>query len=287
MPPLHSRSARTTAQALYSVFIAPTPPRLPIRHLPKPPTPHQAPTHRPFTTTPRPLAAKYREPEKRKHRIDDEISAQLIHIIDPSTNKFPVDPVTEEPLPPRTPYDVLGSIDRKTHRLVQVAEPADPTDRLSPAVCKIVSKKDVYEKDKKRKQLAKAAGGGATAKSRAESMKTLELNWAIDGNDLGHRLGKVREFLAEGRRVEVVFAAKKKGRKATLEECRGVLERVREVCGEVSGAKEFKGLEGKVGGFATLVLEGSMEGGNAEKGRVEDQQASTPPSQRSKEQQDS
>lgn len=258
MASIHTKCARSTAQALYTVFIVPQTLRLKTlgprtTNLPKP-VPR---THRTFSSTTTSRLTKTRPPEKRKHPWDEEIRAQLIYVVDPTTNQLPTSAETSETLPPRTRYDVLNSLDRKTHRLVQVAEPEDPEDKLSPAICKIVSKKDSYEQEKKKKVAAKQASSGVKAKE--GSMKTLELNWAIDGNDLGHRLGKVREFLAEGRKVEVVFAAKKKGRKASLEECKGVLERVRGVVGEVHGAKEGKPLEGKVGGFATLLLEGSAQ----------------------------
>ena len=43
--------------------------------------------------------------------------------------------------------------------------------------------------------------------------KTIELNWAIDGNDLGHRLQRIKDFLGKGNRVEVMMAPKRKGRK--------------------------------------------------------------------------
>lgn len=96
-------------------------------------------------------------------------------------------------------------------------------------------------------------------------MKTLELNWAIDKGDLSHRLEKFRGFLEEGRRVEVCFRGKKRGRKASLEECERVLEQVRGVAEGVEGVRE-KGLEGNVGGVASLEFVVKGGGGAGGKG---------------------
>ena len=120
-------------------------------------------------------------------------------------------------------------------------------------VCKIVSKKDYHKQQEKRKADAKEK---RRASALTSSVKTLELNWAIDANDLSHRLNRAQEFLAEGRKVEIVLAAKKRGRKASPEECQGVLKRIRGVVGGVDGAKEERPMEGKLGGFSTLYFAG-------------------------------
>lgn len=162
----------------------------------------------------------------------------MIQLVNPETDAL------DEPV---TRHDILDTLDLKTHRLVQLTE-----DNPYP-VCKIVSKKDEYAAEKRRKEQQREIKQAA-AKER--SVKTLELNWAIDGNDLAHRLEKVRTFLEEGRRVEIVLAAKKRGRKASKEECAEVLAKIRAVAEGVKGAKEAKAMEGAVGGFATLVWQG-------------------------------
>ena len=153
---------------------------------------------------------------------------------------------------PRTRYDVIREVDRTTHRLVQI--PGAERDGLP--VCKIVSKKEEYEREKRLKQDAKDK---KKAEAASKSTKTLELNWAVDQNDLGHRLDKMSEFLAEGRKVEIILASKKKGRKATPAECQDVLKRIRETVDGVSGAKEAKSMEGKLGGFATMFFLGRAQ----------------------------
>lgn len=164
-----------------------------------------------------------------------------------------VDDVTKSLLPPQLRNDVLSSLDRKTHRLVCVSPPpsSQSGEEWIPT-CKIVSKKEQYHADKAKQAQQKAA----KKKGSPDSIKTLELNWAIDSNDLGHRLKRAEEFLQEGRKVEIVLAKKKGGRIATTEECEAVLERIEEVVENVKGAKESKKMQGKVGGVVTLFLEG-------------------------------
>ena len=57
-----------------------------------------------------------------------------------------------------------------------------------------------------------------------------------------------------------MLASKKRGRKATLAECEGLLEKIRGVADEVGGAKVLKEFEGKMGGFATVVYQGRAPG---------------------------
>lgn len=95
------------------------------------------------------------------------------------------------------------------------------------------------------------------AKNPSQTTKYLELNWAIDQNDLQHRLGKLRQFLMEGRRVEVFLAKKKKKmRDATVAEGSATLEKVRECVTGVEGAREMRAMEGKFLERATLFYEG-------------------------------
>lgn len=119
-----------------------------------------------------------------------------------------------------------------------------------PPVCKIVEKKAFREAEKAK---AKAP------KSPTSKVKMIELNWAIDGNDLGHRLDKMRQFLAKGWRIEVVLAPRRKGKKASLEECDAILERIKGVTQEVEGSKMWKDMEGKVGAQVTMYFEGKLQ----------------------------
>ena len=107
------------------------------------------------------------------------------------------------------------------------------------------------EVEKAKQKAARMSGGPST--------KTIELNWAIDGNDLNHRLNRIREFLEKGLKVEVIMAPKKKGRKATEEEGQRLIERIKGVMGEVEGARENKPMIGKVLLQATIFMEGKVQ----------------------------
>ena len=255
----HISHGGSPIKALYTIFVQPTlstnRQRL-ARNLPAPQQ-HLTNQTRSFTYTPRPSAAvaggtagnkrAARAPEVRTQKWNEEITARILQLVDPETKTLS-ERVTR--------YEVLRDLDQKTHRLVQLT-PDDPEDRHFVPVCKIVSKKEAYESEKKKKTAQKEVKQAA-AKER--SIKTLELNWAIDGNDLAHRLEKVRAFLEEGRRVEVVLASKKRGRKATLAECEGLLEKIKGVADEVGGAKVLKEFDGRMGGFATIVYQGKAPG---------------------------
>ncbi|OQO14720.1 hypothetical protein B0A48_00101 [Cryoendolithus antarcticus] len=214
-------------------------------------------THPSLLAAPRPTPTA-----KRTQKHDSEITARYIQLVDPSTNRLYEDHATQQPLPPRTLRGVLATLDFKTHRLIQVS-PDEPRNRDFIPVCKIVEKKDEYRREKLRKEAQKES---KALQAKTNSVKTLELNWAIDGNDLSHRLDRVKVFLEEGRKVEIVVASKKKGRKATAAECEGLLGRVREVVDGVKGAREVKGFDGKMGGFGVMVLQGKGTLGGKEEG---------------------
>ncbi|KAI9837259.1 MAG: hypothetical protein M1819_000333 [Sarea resinae] len=168
--------------------------------------------------------------------VNDEIEAREIHIVDDSGTFHPVTPLK----------DALRSFDHKTYQLVQVAPPE--ADRAP--VCRIISKARFRESLRKQSK--------AKTKAPSSSSKQLELNWAIDPNDLGHRLDKMQQFLEQGRRVEIILASKKKGkgRRASPEEAEAVLKQIKERAMAVEGTKELKSMEGKILGLVTLYFEG-------------------------------
>lgn len=252
---MNTRHATTAAQALYHVFVAPALSKTQPQHI-LTSSPIRISSHhhqlRSFSHHPS-RHAKTRAPEQRTQKWDNEIASPLIYLVDPTTNQIR-DPETGALPDPITRFDALNSLDPKTHRLIQLS-PDEPSNPDFIPVCKIVGKKETYDAEKRKSRAAKEAKKVA-AKTSEMGMKTVELNWAIDRNDLGHRLEKMKGFLMEGRRVEVVLASKKRGRKASLEECERVLERLRDCVGSVEGARETEGMQGKIGGFATLVLMG-------------------------------
>jgi translation initiation factor IF-3 len=155
--------------------------------------------------------------------------------------------------PPQYTSSVLNSLDRQNETLVMVAmadSNPDSDSGMTPyPICRIQSKKALREAEKtrqKKKELPSA------------TVKTIELNWAIDSHDLQHRLQRVKDFLSKGWRVDVVMARKKRGRKATPEEMKTLMEKVREAMKEVKGSKEWRDMEGNLGAVATIYLVGNL-----------------------------
>lgn len=147
---------------------------------------------------------------------------------------------------------VLNRIDRKA----EFVEQYDEVDGIP--VCKIINKKEAREAAKARKK----------QKQPSAVTKYLELNWAIDKNDLAHRLGKLREFLERGNRVEVLLLKKKKRmRDATAEEGRQTLESLSKYVKGVEGAKEMRSMEGDFLGRTTLYYEGKVKANKDASGR--------------------
>jgi translation initiation factor IF-3 len=120
-------------------------------------------------------------------------------------------------------------------------------DEQSFPICKIQNKRNLREAEKARSK---------KKDSPSATVKTIELNWAIDAHDLKHRLERVKDFLVKGWRVDIIMAGKKRGRKATPEEAQSCLAAVREAIAEVEGAKEWKSMNGTVGGLVTVYAEG-------------------------------
>jgi translation initiation factor IF-3 len=117
-----------------------------------------------------------------------------------------------------------------------------------PPICKIQSKEKLREAEKARQKSERNSKGGTA--------KTMELNWAIDKHDLGHRMDKLKGFLEKGWKVEVVCAKKRKGKTASPEDAEALVARIRGVCGSVVGSREHKPMEGKILETVTLHLEG-------------------------------
>lgn len=293
---MHTNHLATPAQALYRVFVQPAiggSPRPAVHHALRQtnaPRQHQPIQARLFSTSPT-RHVKNRAPAVRKQLWDEQITSRLVYLLKQDTGNI-FDPETGKPPEPVRRDVLLREMDRQTHRLVQLAPGLDlgardasrggggsrvglgedhsmyrPNNFLREdsedkganwvdiPVCKVVSKKAEYEASSKRKEQAKEKRRITAVSS---SVKTLELNWAIDSNDLGHRIERIQEFLTEGRKVELVMAAKKKGRKASEEECETALGRIKKAVGDVDGAKEVGVMEGKMGGFAVLRFQGRM-----------------------------
>ncbi|KAF2014851.1 hypothetical protein BU24DRAFT_410552 [Aaosphaeria arxii CBS 175.79] len=227
MSPLHLSS---TSRALYRVFVAPPP--LLSQNVLKP------------RTILRTIV--YKKPVRRHalsdtYTIDNAITAPYINLVDLDGNfhhNFPRDQV---------------SYDRVQNHLLLVQGAGSENDESAIPTCKIISKIDLRARQQKKLDAERRRD---TGQSSGPSAKNLELNWAIAGGDLKHRLEKMKGFLRDGRKVELLLGPKRRGRAATIEECKKVVTSIRDAVAEVKGAAQSKEPEGVLGGVMTLVFEG-------------------------------
>ncbi|PVI04728.1 hypothetical protein DM02DRAFT_611340 [Periconia macrospinosa] len=241
-----------TSRALYRVFIAPTltpPGRFRLQHpflLPQ--AARLLPQTAPFST---------------QQRADDDISAaaeafRRDHGLQSDVVVFVDSNGITHTASIRT---ALSSFDNNTHYLSVLQKVRfDQNKKALPPYCKVLSKSTrTYQLEMK---LAQQRREREKKKAAGPAPKKLEFNWAIEAGDLKHRLNRLREFLEDGKHVEVLIGPKRKGRKATEQECASLLKSMKEAVGEVDGAKESKPADGSVGGVMTHFFEGkkSTEG---------------------------
>ncbi|KAL8888960.1 MAG: hypothetical protein Q9215_003692 [Flavoplaca cf. flavocitrina] len=196
---------------------------------------------------------------------DEGIRAPEIQIVGPNNSLQP----------PRSLRESLATIDRSTHFIMQVGVKVHPRYADAPEpdegqrdtrpkipVCKVIDKQAYRQAE-----IAKAK----SKKPTSIPTKEVELNWTIAPHDLEHRLKKMREFLNDGRRVEVVFGKKRRGwmqRKDVGEgKARGLVEMIREQAATVEGSKEWKAAEGEEGAELKMFFE--AKGNNSKGGSKE------------------
>lgn len=86
---------------------------------------------------------------------------------------------------------VLDSIERKTH-FIQLVEEEE-------CIVKIMDSKSSYDWEKAHKKSAK----------KARDSKELQMTWAVEENDLMHKLKDARRYLQKGHLVDIAIARKK------------------------------------------------------------------------------
>ncbi|EGR49442.1 uncharacterized protein TRIREDRAFT_106640 [Trichoderma reesei QM6a] len=172
---------------------------------------------------------------------DHEITDPQIMVIDNGSAEGPLS----------TRYVLTKLEPGESLRMVSPYVPADEEEGTPArfAVCKIVNKKDEYERQKALKERKKV---GAAAKPKTKEM---ELTWAIGGHDLATKMRQMGGFLEKGMKVELLVGKKKGGRAVDADEAKDVLKKVKEEIERV-GAREVKKAEGQVGGTMRLYLEG-------------------------------
>ncbi|KAL7785270.1 hypothetical protein V8C37DRAFT_394226 [Trichoderma ceciliae] len=172
---------------------------------------------------------------------DHEITDPQIMVIDNGSAEGPLS----------TRYVLTKLEAGESLRMIMPYVPASSEDDTPAqfAVCKIVNKRDEYERQKQLKERRKTA---AAAKAKTKEM---ELTWAIGGHDLVTKLRQMGGFLSKGMKVELMIGKKKGGRAVEMDEAKDVLKKVKEEI-ETQGARETKKPEGQVGGTMRLYLEG-------------------------------
>lgn len=177
---------------------------------------------------------------------DHEITDPLIIVLENG--------VEEGPLESRF---VLSRVqEHESLRMIRPYVPANPKAEPKPtpvryAVCKIVDKKEEYDRLKESKEKKKAK---VTVKTKA-----LELTWAIDEHDLETKMRRLGKFVEDGHKIEVVVGNKKRGaKKATAEEMEKVVKRIQSEV-EEKGGRESKAQSGSVGTTLRLFYEGKKK----------------------------
>ncbi|KAH7068010.1 hypothetical protein BKA63DRAFT_520942 [Paraphoma chrysanthemicola] len=252
MPPTHFSG---TSRALYRVFVAPNlraKVSIPLLYLPAFTSPSSYPSQPPRLTSHTTIRTKTYKKDTQRHALtdyyvlDNAIKSPRINLVDEAGNYKPDVPI----------QDALFQVNPKTHYLVQmtpgkVDEYGNPDPDDLPT-CRIVTKMALREQHSRKLDTLRRQAKGQSA---GPAMKNLELNWAIAAGDLKHRLERLKEFLREGRKVEVLLGPKKRGKKATEQEANAVMAAVRDAVAECKGSSEVK-QEGSVGGVMTITFEG-------------------------------
>ncbi|RFU80347.1 translation initiation factor if-3 [Trichoderma arundinaceum] len=172
---------------------------------------------------------------------DHEITDPQIMVIDNGSAEGPL----------ATRYVLTKLEEGESLRMITPYVPANSENNTPAkfAVCKIVNKRDEYERQKQLKEKKKTAVAGKA------KTKEMELTWAIGGHDLATKLRQMGGFLNKGMKVELMIGKKKGGRAVEMDEAKDVLNKVKEEI-EAQGAREAKKPEGQVGGTMRFYLEG-------------------------------
>ena len=138
---------------------------------------------------------------------------------------------------PTSLQDLLSQVDRSKETVVQISKPGTQQE----AIVEILSFEQLRARFHAKANLTKSQD-----KSQKESKaKQVELNWAIGDHDLALKLKQLEQFLNKGRKVEIVLAPKRQGRRATTEEAQKLLDKIRDKIVEAD-SKEIAPLDGTI-----------------------------------------
>lgn len=147
-----------------------------------------------------------------------------------------------------TLFSLLNSIDRETQCVIQRNKP-NPDDPADLPIVEVVTKQSLRKQLESREE-AKAAQARSMRDSKP---KQIELNWAISEHDLALKMKQMAGFVEKGKKVELMLAAKKRQRRATLEEANALVKQIKASVAEIEGAR--LNMEGRIGTQALIVVQ--------------------------------
>ncbi|KAL3456896.1 translation initiation factor IF-3, C-terminal domain-containing protein [Aspergillus heterothallicus] len=236
----HIRGLISATQALRQIFLVPqTTPRARLASSAHTQLSSQLRIFHSSCPRPRYRGPNASEPSNKPEELKDEaIKAPYVRLVNENGSLDP----------PERLADILRSIERPENFVIQLS----PKSRTGePPVCKIVNRTLLREAER---AAAKAAREAARASK--VSVKQMELNWAIDNNDLTHRLKQITTFLEKGAKVEITLMRKKHKRLPTVEEVKSVIDKVLQTVKD-AGAVQTKPMEGEPGKRLTIIVKKS------------------------------
>lgn len=156
-----------------------------------------------------------------RHTLNNQISAPEVRVLDETGKQIGILPIS----------DALGQARDLGLDLVEIARQAQP-----PVVKMIDYKKFLYQEKKKKQEEKKGA--------KASETKQIRFGPFIGGHDLGIKIERAREFIADGDKVK--FIVKFQGRAITKQDLgRKVLETVVEKLSDVAKIEREIHMEGR------------------------------------------
>ncbi|KAE8163316.1 translation initiation factor IF-3, C-terminal domain-containing protein [Aspergillus tamarii] len=224
----HIRGFISTTQALRRTFLAPI----------ETPRPQFLRTAFLPTFTQSRLLSIRRQPQQQDAQLqararqvkDEEIRSEYIQLVN-EDGKLDA---------PVRLHDALLKIERPDNFILQVS----PGFRGRAPVCKVVNRLEMREQERAKAKAAHVS---------KNSIKQIELNWAIDAHDLSHRLKQLTNFLDKGRKVEVILTKKRGKRSPTVEEVKHVMDSVLQATKDAN-AMQVKPMEGEPGKHVVLAV---------------------------------
>jgi translation initiation factor IF-3 len=179
--------------------------------------------------------------KKRPHRINREIRAREVRLIDEEKNQIGIVPIQK----------ALQAAEEKDLDLVEISPNANPP------VCRILDYgKYLYSLQKKAHEAQK--------QQKKIHIKEIKFTPVIGDHDVEVKLKKIRQFLEDGNKVKVTIWLK--GRQKRKPEMLGIMtDRILEIL------KEFAEIESmpKREKFATHILIGQKKGGKEKNAKTE------------------